>query len=366
MNTDQFLPDEATVAAIEKDIATYNQRREVEHKALERREPIVMMSYAVGVAFLAYLAYRLFSHSASWYMPSLFIGAVGIGSWSRVQKWARRDAEWTQQNFRDHIVPVMLGFVPQLRYSHGINPRSFAHIPKQLLPAHNHSEFDDVLSANLDGRRFELFEAKLVQRSKNSEQIMFQGAILSCKRPEAFRGLLVATHRTGEFRRFLRDLFGSGGLNELTVTRNGLGQIYEFRTDNRGAAQKLLSGGAADLLLAISKIWRRETPQIAFSGEDVFILLPSTQNFFELPSIDRGVSYRAHIEPMARQFSTFLAIVREIGMLDAVAEEVSPPPVSVEPAAVQDREPPAEPPLGLDGKPFVPLLDGGEPPTKTE
>ena len=274
MNADELLPNAETVAAIEKDIATYNQRRQAEHAALERREPVVMMSYVVGLAFIAWLAYGLFSGIEAWYMPPLFVAAVGLGGFPHVQKWARRDAVWTQQNFRDHIVPVMLGFVPNVRYSHGSQPRSFDRIPKALLPSHNKRTFDDLVTATLDGRRIELFEARLAQQGKNSETVMFKGVILCCRRPAPFPGLLVATRKTGEFRRFFRDLFGSGGLGEITVNAHGLGGLYEFRTDNHAAARKLLSGGFADLLVSISKLWRSETPQIAVSREDVFVLLP--------------------------------------------------------------------------------------------
>lgn len=359
MNADEFLPDAETIAAIEKDIATYNERRRHEHAALERREPIVMMAYVAGLAFLAYLGYRLLSHSDIWYMPVVLIAAMGLGGWSHVQKWAQRDAAWTQQNFRDHIVPVMLGFVPNLRYGHGAAPRCFDRIPKALLPPHNKKTFDDAITATLDGRRIELFEAKLAQQSKNSETVMFQGAILCCRLTPPFPGLLVATRRTGDFRRFLRDLFGTGGLEEITVSERGLSELYEFRTDNRAQARQLLKSGLAELLVSISKLWRNETPQIAVSRGDVFVLLPSTQNFFELPSIDRAVSYRSHIEPMTRQFASFLAIAREVGRLDAEPQP-QPQEAVAEPAQPADDAPqPA-------AEPFIPLLDpllgGDEPP----
>lgn len=366
MDADTFLPDAATVAAIEKDIATYNERRQAEHAALERREPIVMMSYAVGLAFLAYLAYRLFSHLDAWYAPPLFVLAVGVGGWTHVQKWARRDAVWTQQNFRDHIVPVMLGFVPNLRYSHGITPRSFAHVPKALLPSHNAKKFDDVISASLDGKRFELFEVVLVQRSKNSETVMFKGVVLACKRPGSFAGLLVATSRTGELRRFFRDLFGTGGLSEIAVRDRELGELYEFRSDNRAEARRLLGGGFAALLVSISKLWPRETPQIAVSHDDVFVLLPSTRDFFELPPIDKPVSYRSHVEPMVRQFASFLAIVREVGLLDRPSADLTEPSAETQTrdAAAPDAVEGADAADAAGETPFVPLLDPVEPPPK--
>ena len=260
----------------------------------------------------------------------------------------------------------MLGFVPDLRYSHGRTPRAFDRIPKTLMPPHNRAVFDDLISATLDGKRFELFEAKLTQRGKNSEQIVFQGAILHCRRAQAFNGLLVATRRTGEFRRFLRDLFGSGGLEEITVTHRGLGALYEFRTDNRRAARELLAGGAADLLVSICEMWRTETPQVAFCNEDVFILLPSTRNFFELPAIDRGVSYNGHIEPMARQFASFLAIVRAVGKLDGAGEAAAAPQsATAAPAtAPQEDTTPAGPPSQPPEETFIPLLDSVPPPTE--
>lgn len=364
MNADDYLPNAETVAAIEKDIAIYNERRGVELAELKRREPALMTAYVAGVAVLTVVAFLLLRLTNPWL--TMLVPAVGVGGWTHARNWVRRDAKWTQQNFRNHIVPVMLGFVPNIRYSNGIAPRSFQHMPKALIPSHNHVVFDDVISGSLNGHRFELFEVRLESRSKNSTQIMFQGAMLACKRREAFPGTLVATRRVGDFRRFMRDLFGSGGLEEISVRDPGLSSLYEFRTDRRGEARKLISGGLTELLTWISQRWRGDRAQLAIVRDDVFLLLPTTREHFELPPIERSVSYKHHIEPMARQFAAFLAIVAEVHKLDA--EE---PPPEAEPSSVEVGEeaapqvpeaPPDEPPA--EEEPFIRLLGGDDPPAK--
>lgn len=357
MNADEFLPDAETVAAIEKDIATYNGRRAVEHADLLRKRPAMTVIYVVATAVLTYLAWLAFGTSNAALI--FFVPAAAVGFWGHFRKWIERDATWTQQNFRDHMVPVMLGFVPGLRYAHGIRPRCFDRIPKALLPTHNHVAFDDTVSGTLSGLGFELSEVRLEQRSKNSSVIVFQGVILNCRRREPFPGVMVATRRVGDFRRFLRDLFGTDGLGEIAVGEHGLGDLYEFRTDRRREARALLTGGLAELLVWMSKQWRADVVQLALSGDDVFLMLPTPNDYFALPPIDREVSYRSHIEPMARQFSRFLAIVDEVRKLDA-EEQPAAAAAQVEAAPQGPEEAPAAPPP--DDRPFIPLLGGDDPP----
>src|SRR5690606_34147421 len=142
-------------------------------------EPTLTMAYFGGVALATWLVWVLLRHTNPFF--ALIVPPLGFGLWPRVRAWIRADAAWTQQRFRDHIVPVMLGFVPDLRYGHGITPRSFSRIPKALLPRHNGKTFGDVITASLEGRSFQLFEMKLVQRSKNSETVAFAGVILNCR-----------------------------------------------------------------------------------------------------------------------------------------------------------------------------------------
>ena len=330
MNADGFLPNAETVAAIEKDVAIYNERRKLEHAELERRLPALTIAYVAGSALVLYVSYLLFIPDGAWMLG--IIAALCVFGWRHARNYVTRPAEWTQQHFRDHMLPVLFGFIPDLRYSHDRMPVSFERMPRQLIPGHNRKEFDDFLSGLLDGRRFELFEMKLVQRSKNSETVMFQGAVLNCKLATPFPGFLVATRKVGDFQRFFRDLFASSAVSEIVCGDERLDRLYEFRTDRRSEARRLLSGGLAEILAGIWKKWPNDTAQLAVSGDDVFVMLPSDTNFFELPPIERPLDYHADLAPMVRHIASFLAIAGEVQKLDAVTPAVERDAEGGEPA----------------------------------
>mgnify|MGYP003493992859 FL=1 len=60
------------------------------------------------------------------------------------------------------------------------------------------------------------------------------------------------------------------------------------------------------------------------SKDDIFLLVPSKRNFFELPPIGTDVDYGAHVEPMVRELAMLLAtggLVRKAVMPEASSGE---------------------------------------------
>ena len=347
MDIEPFMPSAETVAAIEKDVATYNKRRAHEAARLKSRRPAMITAYLVAILAVAFLAYLAAGRLTLFHG---FLVAAGVGFFPHVDKWLKVDAEWTQQRFRDHILPVMFGFIPDFRYSHGGKPGIFESIPREMLPGHNHRSFDDIMSGTLEGGRFVLFEMKLVQRSKNSETVTFQGAVLHGRLGSPFAGTLLATRKIGDFSRFFRDLFGSS-LSQIVAGDRRLDELYEFRTDRRAEARQMLTGPLGGMLHALWREWPGDTAQIGIGGDDVFVMLPTSHNFFELPPIDAEIGYEADLAPMMRQIARFLSIAAMIPALDgaqpaAEQAEAAPAPAEEKPEADAD---------------FVPLLDPVEP-----
>lgn len=355
MDIEQFMPNAGTVAAIEKDVATYNKRRAHEVARLTNRRPAVITIYVVGILVLAYAAY-LATGTVTWF--HYMLAGLGIGFFPCLDKWIRADADWTQQRFRDHMLPVMFGFIQDFRYSHGAAPRSFDRLPREMVPSHNRTSFDDMLTGTIEGARFELCEMKLAQKSKNSDVVVFQGVMLQCSLRTPFPGTLVATRKIGDFKRFFRDLFGRGGLSEIVSGDGRLDDLYEFRTDRRGEARRLLAGPLGEMLNALWREWPGDTAQVGIRDDDVFLMLPTSRNFFELPSIDAEISYATDLAPMMRQIARFLSIAAMVPALDGG------PPAPVEAAPV--AEPQSGPATGKgEDADFVPLLDPVEPPAGT-
>lgn len=359
MDIEQFMPNAVTVAAIEKDVATYNKRRAHEAARLSSRRPAVITIYVIVILVLAY---GLYSAAGSVIWLHYVLVVVGIGFFPRLDKWMKGDAAWTQQRFRDHILPVMFGFIPDFRYSHGGTPGVFERIPREMLPTHNERSFDDIMSGTLEGGRILLFEMKLVQRSKNSETVQFQGAVLHCRLRSPFPGTLLATRKIGGVARFFRDLFGST-LSQIVAGDRRLDDLYEFRTDRRSDARRLLAGPLGGMLSALWREWPGDTAQVGIRDEDVFLLLPTSNNFFELPPIDAEICYRNDLVPMMRQIARFLSIAALAQALDGTPPASADVQAPDEPPSEADAGPPTVPEAcSSDDTDFVPLLDPVEPP----
>ena len=150
---------------------------------------------------------------------------------------------------------------------------------------------------------------------------MFKGVVVAFETMTPFPGLLVAVRRAGTVSKFFRDMFGTGGLEEVQCGVASLDEAYEFRTDNAGAARPLVSGRLAKALQWLGETWPGEPARVALEGRDGFLLLPVTKNFFELPGISTPLDYKAHIEPIVADMVALLAtasLVRKIGQPDDV------------------------------------------------
>lgn len=318
MNADRFLPDAETVAAIERDVAIYNQRRERAHAEVERRVPVMLAAYVFAFALVVFLAWRFLPNPGIAVVLAMLSISVGSWFWKDVAAHARRPATWTQQQFRDHILPVMFGFVGDLRYQHGTRPRSFDRLPRETVP-HNRALFDDVIRGEIGGRRFEIFEVTMGEQVKDSLRVTFKGVVLACRLQRPFPGTLIAYRKLGNVQRFFRDLLSRGKLREFASGDETLDRLYDVLTDRRGEAGRLLSGGLAEVLVWVERTWHGDTARLAVTGEDLFLMLPSKRDFFELPPIDRPLDYRLHLEPMVRHFASLLAIAERVYGIDGDA-----------------------------------------------
>lgn len=119
MNADEFLPNAETLSAIERDIDNYNQQRRYAKGEVARRMIGFFAPFTAGAAVLTYFLVRY--HAA---MPEnivngligiMMIGGLGLAMYGH--SMAIRIGEEIQQEFRDHILPVLFGFLDELHYS---------------------------------------------------------------------------------------------------------------------------------------------------------------------------------------------------------------------------------------------------------
>src|SRR3954469_5966828 len=114
------------------------------------------------------------------------------------------------------MIPIIFPFVQGLRYRNGVTPDSIDRLPRAAVGTHNRRTYDDVISGKYQGFPFELYEATFSQKSGKSETTVFKGVVLAVESIAAFPGMLIAAKRAGMVTAFFRDMFGSGGLQEVT------------------------------------------------------------------------------------------------------------------------------------------------------
>ena len=319
-----FMPDDAVIAGIRKDIEQYETERASAYTAVKWRVPVFLAVLIVPAVILVFAFNSFADPNEQWFSaPHMFLYVGTFAAAIFVYRAAMRPATKLKQSFRAHVLPIVFGFIKEMRYTNGARPDSFDRLPKQATGSFNRQTFDDVIAGKYEDFPFELYEAHLVQGSGKSSQTVFRGVVVVFETIAPFPGLLVASRRAGQVSKFFRDMFGTGGLQQVESGVAGLDELYEFRTDNPGAARPLVAGRLAKALQWLGESWPGEPARVALEGRDGFLLLPGGKNFFELPGISQPLDYKAHIEPMVADMVQLLAtaaLVRKVGQPDDVQE----------------------------------------------
>ena len=316
MDTNDFMPGDDTIAAIRQDIERYEQERASAHRQIMWRVPVFLLSTLAVVALLAIWFNRLADPNEQWAStPHVFLYVVGAGFLFFIYSVAMRPATRLQRSFRDHLLPIVFGFIKDVRYVNGQQPGSFDRLPAEAVGSFNRQRFDDVVSGSYAGFSFELYEANLRQKAGKTESTVFKGIIVAFEAAAPFPGLLIATRRSNMVASFFRGIFGGKALEEVTSGSADLDETYDFRTDNPTAALPLVRGRLAQALEWLGEAWPDEPARVALRGADGFLLLPVSRDFFELPGVSVPLDYKAHIEPIIADMASLLAtaaLVRKV------------------------------------------------------
>ncbi|MGX5803084.1 DUF3137 domain-containing protein [Bradyrhizobium sp. Arg314] len=276
----------------------------------------------VFVALIAWLFNAAADPHEQWFStPHVFLYLGGLVAAVLLYFQALRPATRLRQSFRDMLLPMIFGFVRDVRYQRGVRPNSFDRMPRETVGPFNRQSFDDIISGRYEDFPFELYEAKLWEGSGKSETTAFKGVIVAFETIEPFPGTLVAARRAGKVAHFFRGMFASK-MQELASGVADLDATYEFRTDNVEAARPLVTGRLAQALTWLGETWPYDQARVALSGSDGFLLMPRSKNFFELPDISEPIDYNTHVAPMITDLGAMLAtvaLVRKIGAKDGAA-----------------------------------------------
>ncbi|WP_171026502.1 DUF3137 domain-containing protein [Mesorhizobium comanense] len=316
VETADFMPGEAVIAGIRRDIEAYEARRASVVRQVRWRVPLFVGLVLVAVALIAWLFNKAADPHEQWVStPHVFLYILGFAASILVYFQAMKPAARLQQSFRDTLLPIIFGFVRDFGYRHGERPNSFDRLPREAVGPFNRQSFDDVISGRYDDFPFELYEAELREGTGKGSSTAFKGVIVAFEAVEPFPGILVATRRSNAVVSFFRGMFASR-MQELSSGEPLLDAAYEFRSDNVEAARPLVTGRLAQALKWLGETWRDDPARVALNGGDGFLLLPQANDFFELPPISVPLDYQTHVAPMISDMGAMLAtaaLVRKVG-----------------------------------------------------
>lgn len=319
VETTDFMPSEVVIAGIRKDIEDYEARRASAYRQVRWRVPVFIGLVVVFMVLVAWLFNKVADPYEQWFStPHVFLYFGSFVAALLLYFQAVKPATRLQQSFRETLLPMIFGFIQDIRYQHGVHPNSFDRLPRETVGPFNRQSFDDVFSGRYEGFAFELYEAELREGTGKGSSTAFRGVIVAFETITPFPGTLVATRRANVVVGFFRGMFASR-MEELSSGVSELDAAYEFRTDNVEAARPLVSGRLAQALKWLGETWPDDPARVALDGSDGFLLLPQPKNFFELPDISVPLDYQTHVAPMIADMGAMLAtaaLVRKIGAKD--------------------------------------------------
>lgn len=320
VETRDFLPSDATVAAIRQEIAALEAERVSARRQLIWRVPVFVGLVLVAVLALAWSFNRFADPNEQWAStPHVFLYVVGAVGALLAYMAAIRPVQKLRESFRARLLPVIFGFIENVGYSRGVAPGSFERLPRDAVGPFSDEVFDDVVTGTYAGFAFELYEAHLTTKVAGTRSTSFRGVIVAFETQTAFPGVLIATRKGNQVVSFFGGLFGGSPLEPIPSGNARLDAHYDFRTDNPAAAKPLVEGRLARALQWLGEAWPDEPARVALNEHNGFLLLPTSKDFFELPGIGVPLDYKAHVEPIITDMASLLAtasLVRKIGDAD--------------------------------------------------
>lgn len=319
MDAQDFMPSEAVLAGVRREIDAYEAERQKVRQAVAFRVPLYLAIVVVIVAILAFALNSFADPNEQWHSaPHVFTYVGGLIALFIAYASATAPVRGLQQSFRERLLPIVFGFIDNVKYRKGDTPAAIDRLPMDTIGSFNQSRYDDEISGSWQGVPFELFEAVFSQKVDKSTTTVFRGVVVALQTEKAFPGVLIATRKANKVTSFFRGIFGND-LQELQSGNPVLDAAYDFRTDNPAAAQPLVAGRLAQALKWLGESWPDEPARVALKDQDVFLLLPQSRDFFELPDISVPLDYKTHIAPMIADMASLLAtasLVRRVGASD--------------------------------------------------
>ncbi len=303
-----IMPDAAAKALAQKAVAAYNAARPASQTAVYRNIALFLVP---GGLLFAWIAWLIITSGGSKNSPQTFLlaGMIMALVWGgpKLWAWVWQPATDLQQGTRNQLIPQVLSFVENLRYRHGMEPEFMRDLPAKSIVQFTRIQYDDMISGTHDGLAFSLCECIFWLHQNKSETMEFRGAIFHCKAPESFPGILILSKKLTNASRFWFGGPDDKHIPEVDIDEDRIERVHSVRSTNRDAAKALLDGKLGRALIWLDRAWQDGVPRLVLSKDNIFLMVPSHKNFFELPPIGTNVDYAAHVEPIVRELAILLA-----------------------------------------------------------
>jgi hypothetical protein len=306
-----LMPREAALEDLRAAVAAYNGERGTVANTMYVNVLLLFGGYVVLAGILGYIAFTQIDKD----IVGIVLGVLIFGG-TVVWRYALAPSKRFQQTLRDRMLPLVFGFIDEVQYVHGAEPRFIKTMPGKELVLRDRSEHGDMIAGRHDGLAFTLSETELVTGSGKSRSTTFKGVIFHFIREQEFPGLLLAVRKPNAVQLFMRDFFGGGSLALVTSGNPEVDASHEFRTNRPEAATPIVQGALAKALDYLATEWRDDVVRLALSGRECYLLVPAKKDFFELPPVDTPIDFDRHIRPMIRDLVTLVAtaqLVSKIG-----------------------------------------------------
>lgn len=305
-----LMPKDAALADLHAAVADYNASRGRVTGDMYLRVVLIFGGYLVFSAFVAYIAWTEIAND----IVGIVLGLLFVGG-GFVWRFAIAPAKQFQQSLRNRMLPLVFGFVDEVKYGHGEEPHFMRTMPGKELVQRDRHEHGDLIAGRHEGLNFVLAESEFITGSGKSRQTTFKGVIFHFLREQEFPGQLLAARRPNAVHRFMRDLFGGSSLALVTSGNVEVDTSHEFRTNRPDAATPIVQGTLAKALDYLATEWRDDVVRIALSGRDCYLLVPAKKDFFELPPVDTPIDFDRHIRPMIRDLVMLLATAKLVSKI---------------------------------------------------
>jgi len=305
-----LMPKERALEELHTAVAAYNAERGRVTNRLYVNMVLLFGGYVVLAGIFAYIAFTEIAMDIVGIVLRLLLFGGTV-----VWRVARAPSKRFQQDLRDRMLPLVFGFIDEVKYVHGVQPRFMGRMPGKELVRRDRSEHGDMIVGRHEGLTFTLSETELIAGSGKSRETTFKGLIFYFTRDEEFPGVLLVARKPNTVQLFIRDLFGGSTMPLVTSGNPEIDAAHEFRTDRPDAATPIVQGALAKALDYLTTEWRDDVVRLALKGRDCYLLLPSKKDFFELPPVDTPIDFDRHLKPMIRDLVALLAMAKLVSKI---------------------------------------------------